>query len=395
MHTLLRRIYKELGNGVPVAVVTIATQEGSTPRTAGSKMLVGASGLLDGTVGGGLSEALAIQKAREVLRSGESSLMHFDMTGELAAGADMICGGKLSFLVERFAPDAVTLQLIEGLLERLAHGRRSLLLSSTQGSPQRMVLRPEMTGHADFPASAFLSEASLIKAGQTGEAAKGARVLLLEGREYLLEPCHASSRLFIAGGGHVSRPTAQLAASVGFDVTVIDDRTEFADPARFPWANKTLTIPDFTACFSRQVIGAELDPDSYIVIVTRGHAYDAEVLAQALDSGAGYIGMIGSRRKRDAIYDKLLGQGFAKSSLELVYCPIGLNIGAETPEEIAVSIVGELIAVRAGKRGGGKKLIHEFSRGIQSSGVSGETAEAKTSAEPADPNNTRENGPIA
>lgn len=373
MHALLRRIYNELSGGVPLAVVTIATQEGSTPRTAGSKMLVSENGLLDGTVGGGLSEALAIEKARAVLFSGESSLLHFDMSGELAAGADMICGGKLAFLVERFNPDAATLRLLQGLQERLAQGKRSLLLSSTRGLPRRMLLCPEDAGgpifsgleaHGDstVPAdstnqsSAFLSSASLNEAIQGGATAKGARVLLLDGQEYLLEPCQAPSRLFIAGGGHVSRPTVQLAASAGFCVTVIDDRPEFADPARFPWAAQSSVIPEFTECFSRSVVGAELDSDSYIVIVTRGHAYDAAVLAQALSSGAGYIGMIGSRRKRDAVYAKLSAQGFPQLMLERVHCPIGLNIGAETPEEIAVSIVGELIAVRAGKRGDKKAL---------------------------------------
>ena len=125
---------------------------------------------------------------------------------------------------------------------------------------------------------------------------------------------------------------------------VIDDRPEFADPVKFPDAAKVHQLP-----FEGVLGKIPVDESSYLVIVTRGHIHDKTVLEQCLRTKAKYIGMIGSRRKKAMIYEKLLEEGFTKSDLDRVHAPIGLNIGAETPEEIAVSIVAELIQVRAGK----------------------------------------------
>jgi len=169
-------------------------------------------------------------------------------------------------------------------------------------------------------------------------------VLEHAGGSYALEPWAAASPLYIFGAGHVSRPTAQVAALAGFRVTVLDDRPEFANAERFPQA-ETRVLDGYDDCFAKLSAG----PGAFVVIVTRWHVHDAEVLGQALSTGAGYIGMIGSRRKRDAVYQRLRGQGFTDADLARVHCPIGLDIGAETPEEIAVSIVAELVQARAGK----------------------------------------------
>jgi xanthine dehydrogenase accessory factor len=148
--------------------------------------------------------------------------------------------------------------------------------------------------------------------------------------------------IYCFGAGHVALPTAHLAALVGFRVVILDDRKEYANPDRFPEANKTLILNDY----NRAMDGLDIDEDSFIVIVTRGHKYDREVLEQALKTSAGYIGMISSRRKRQAIYDALTAEGIKKERLDWVHSPIGIDIGGETPEEIAVSIVAELIKVR-------------------------------------------------
>ena len=129
---------------------------------------------------------------------------------------------------------------------------------------------------------------------------------------------------------------------VGFNVVVIDDRAEFANQERFPDAHTRL-IGDF----EQAVEGLQIDGDSFVVIVTRGHRFDRVVLQQVTNSSAAYIGMIGSRTKRDAIYRQLIVEGVATArDLERVHCPIGLSIGAETPEEIAISIVAELVQER-------------------------------------------------
>jgi xanthine dehydrogenase accessory factor len=157
-----------------------------------------------------------------------------------------------------------------------------------------------------------------------------------------MEPVAARSLLYVFGGGHVSRQIVPLAAKVGFHVVVIDDREEFADPHRFPEATEVRCIP-FEGVMGR----IPINDTSFLVIVTRGHMGDKSVLAQALTTDAGYIGMIGSRQKRELIYQALSGEGFTQADLARVHSPIGIPIGAETPEEIAVSIVAELIQARA------------------------------------------------
>ena len=169
-------------------------------------------------------------------------------------------------------------------------------------------------------------------------------VLEIAGRRILADPVSAAGTVYIFGAGHVSLALARLTTMVDFRTVVLDDRRQFASKERFPKADDVHVLENFKAALE----GLFIDPNSYMVIVTRGHSHDKTVLAQALRSTAGYIGMIGSRRKRAAIYDALLAEGFTQADLDRVHSPIGLAIGAETPEEIAVSIIGELIAKRAG-----------------------------------------------
>ena len=150
--------------------------------------------------------------------------------------------------------------------------------------------------------------------------------------------------LLLCGGGHVSLEVAALAHACGFVVDVVDDRPEFSDPARFPMARRCLTLPGFENLVEACGIGRR----HYVAIVTRGHSFDREALAQALTSHAAYIGMIGSKSKREQVYAFLRAQGVPDAELAAVRCPIGLSIGAETPGQIAVSVVAELLAARAG-----------------------------------------------
>jgi len=160
--------------------------------------------------------------------------------------------------------------------------------------------------------------------------------------EVLVEPVSAPSILYVFGAGHVSRQIVPLAARVGFRPVVIDDREEFADPTHFPTAAEVRCLP-----FDDVMERLPVDGSSFLVIVTRGHMGDKRVLGQALRTKARYIGMIGSRQKRKLIYQALLDEGFTQGDLDSVHSPIGIEIGAETPEEIAVSIVAQLIHVRA------------------------------------------------
>lgn len=159
--------------------------------------------------------------------------------------------------------------------------------------------------------------------------------------EIFIEPILPTPTLYIFGGGHIALTLVKTSKLVGFKVVVIDGRSEFANPERFPEAEVTIA-EDYSKVFSR----LKIDKSSYIVIVTHGHTGDEVVLAGALGTEAKYIGMIGSKTKNEAIFSHLTAKGIAREQLDRVHAPIGLNIFAQTPEEIAVSILAEIIEVR-------------------------------------------------
>jgi len=343
MDDVLRELIATLEQGRTAALAVILTQEGSAPRSAGSRMLLvdggtGGAAIAAGTVGGGLVEARVMAAGAEVLATGGRRVVAFDLSGELAAGADMICGGRLRVFLERAAPG--DLPLWRRLAETLGRGGRCLRLTPLDGKGMTLLLPDGICG--DEPAPGLERAAR-----EAGAAMAAAAPLEHAGRTYALEPFAAATPLFIFGAGHVSRPTARVAALCGFAVTVLDDRPEFASPERFPEA-RTRVLASFAEGFA----GLGVEAGAFVVIVTRGHVHDAAVLALALRTPAAYVGMIGSRRKRDAVYARLRGQGFDAAELARVHCPVGLGIGAETPEEIAVSIVAEMIQVRAAAREG-------------------------------------------
>ncbi|WP_147820677.1 XdhC family aldehyde oxidoreductase maturation factor [Salidesulfovibrio onnuriiensis] len=330
-----RHILKQLQAGRTVALATIMDKSGSAPRLPGSKMFLDQDGALHDTIGGGKMEYESLAACREILDGGAPRMLHFDMT---VLGpdrdADMICGGILNVLIERITPELAA--QYELALECARKGSRGVWVVdiTEEQNPQRSFV--DMTENKQPMPGLDLK--SVMRGRST-------KLLHDEHRTFLVDPLPKSGTLVLFGGGHVSRAVAELASGVGFDVKVVDDREEFSNAERFPMARAALVIPDFENAGEAM----ELDDESFAVIMTRGHAHDRDVLAQVLRSPARYIGMIGSIPKRNATYKQLLERGFTEEELARVHCPIGLKIGAETPEEIAVSILAELIAARAGK----------------------------------------------
>jgi xanthine dehydrogenase accessory factor len=181
----------------------------------------------------------------------------------------------------------------------------------------------------------------------TGKQAEEGGMICGGVMDIYIEPILPAERVFVFGGGHISLFVAKMAKMAGFEVAVIDDRPQFANPERFPEADEILAEEFFLALPKLKV-----NSSSYLVIVTRGHAYDQEVLEWAVGTKARYIGMIGSRRKIQTVYDNLQAKGISREKLEPVHAPIGLDIGALTPEEIAVAIVAEMIQERRKPRKG-------------------------------------------
>jgi xanthine dehydrogenase accessory factor len=280
------------------------------------------------------------------LASGRPAVLEVRLSGQAVAGAEMLCGGNVDVLIEPVFPeDAGAESVFQALQAMIAEGRRGVLLTVVTAG-RRMVQRSILsaTGNVIGDASGRF-EAAGIDPRQWADARGFSLEALDPGKDpalVLVEPVEPEALLVLFGGGHISTFVAPLAHTVGFRVCVIDDRAEFANSERFPTAERLLVCP-VSAAFERIAV----TPATYLVIVTRGHIHDREALRAALATRPAYIGMIGSRRKRDLIYASLVEEGVPAEDLRRVHCPIGISIGAETPQEIAVSIVAELIQVRA------------------------------------------------
>jgi xanthine dehydrogenase accessory factor len=334
-------IHEMLSRKQPLVVALILSQEGSTPRSAGTRMMIGADGTVAGTIGGGRIEASVMETAREMMGKPGAVVRSFDLTSEIADAMDMICGGKLEILMESMAPDEANRLFFLRMLQMLDHRQKGVMITEAPESDssglqiRRAVLLQEggAIGDADIG----------TKIGSIPKKLRAPVLTATGDRRFFIEPVMTAGTVYLFGAGHVSLQTAILAKRVGFDIVVLDDRVEFANSSRFSDADEVRVLSSFEKAFE----GLEIHPDSYLVILTRGHLHDKTVLQQALKTPAGYIGMIGSRKKRDAIYRALEKEGFSAGDFKKVHCPIGLSIGAQTPEEIAVSIVAEIIHARS------------------------------------------------
>jgi xanthine dehydrogenase accessory factor len=346
MLKLIQKICHFLEEGEDVVLATIIDSSGSTPRSEGSQMLVRANGKISGTIGGGLVEAEVMSLAKEVFKTGIAQTKTIELTGPTVATTDrMICGGRMEILLEFITASQENQATFGDLFNALQNKPRSYLLIDlgvNEGDSTVMKRYLVQEGHViwgEFPNPVSGLETLALCANK--EKLPG--VLEIETHRFFVEPALFPATVYLFGAGHVSQQVALVAALVNFRTVVLDDRPEFANQERFPKADEVKELASFDQAFA----DLKIDHDSYLVIVTRGHVHDKTVLAQALRSKAVYVGMIGSRRKRDKIYQSLLEEGFLQQDIDRVHCPIGLNIGGETPEEIAVSIVAELIKVRS------------------------------------------------
>jgi len=332
MNRFIRDVCGLLDSGRDVVLAAVVGHAGSTPRSCGARMAILEDASILGSVGGGILEAKVIMLAPGLFARGGALVQEFTLTGDQADSLGMACGGNVTVFLERLEAGGRSPALFAALAGELEAGRASVLVTDLDGPDEALTVRAKRLVPGNGPPE-FEPRPSFLP-----------RLERNEGGPRLLEPFIPPCSLHIAGAGHVALFTARLAALTGFRVHVFDDRAAFANRERCPEAWAVRVLPSFANCFEDG-----LGPADFVSILTRGHQHDTVVLAQALATRAGYLGMIGSRRKREAAYAAMLAQGFSPADLDRVHCPIGLGIGAETPEEIAVSIVAELIAVRSGQ----------------------------------------------
>lgn len=299
IHETLLAVANEIAAGRGAALCAIVATRGSTPQPPGAMVCVNSAVQMTGTLGGGCVEAEVRQRAFELLSRRHSELLTFQLDHDFGYDDGLICGGQMDVAISVF-DQASDVNMLCAASECLRAGQEAVIplrVQSTQGS-------------VDY------------------------RVTI-----------EASPELVVAGAGHIGKVLAEMAASLGFRVVVVDDRVEYSNVKRFRPPIRTVV-----GNIAETLREWPIDPSTYIVIVTRGHKHDEEALGAVLGRAAKYVGMIGSRRKIAVIFDDLRHAGFSMAQLEQVHAPVGLSIGAVTPDEIAVSIAAELISVRRASR---------------------------------------------
>ncbi len=318
-----------------LVLATSIDVKGSSPRHPGAKMLLDGTGVRLGTIGGGRGEASGLEACRRALGSGRPELLKLEMLGTDVAGTDMICGGVHTLLIE----PVTAAEPYRIVLDHVSRGEQVLLV-------KRLALSIE--GVPSLELAVFDRRGAQVSGPPIGmEPTAALRFLQAtqprfdEATSTYCEPVFPVEKLLILGGGHVGMALAAAAVPLGFEVTVVDDRPEVLAEGACPESVHTVT-----AGFSEAIAGFPCDAATYAVVVTRSHTLDLECVRALLPRNYRYAGFMGSARKTRFIIEQVLQDGFDPAKVAALWAPIGLDIGAETPEELALAILGELVAVR-------------------------------------------------
>lgn len=336
MEQIIKLIMECMKQGENLVLVTVIHGNGSIPRGAGAKMLVNKEQILTGTIGGGAIEYRAEQLAKEALAKKESFVRRFSLGGENKEELGMICGGDVTIYFQYInSENKPFLELCEKVKKAFLSGINSWLVT-------------DITDENNWKVSFFNKEQGIIgeKIENNGKIqVKTLTEVNINGRRYICDSIINEGKLYIFGGGHVAQELVPIAAHVGFRCIIFDDRKEYANGNLFPDAEE-LIIGDFEHILDK----VKITSNDYTAVMSRGHQYDYLLQKQLLMTEAYYIGVMGSRKKLHILEEKLLKEGFTHKDLGRFQSPIGTAILAETPAEIAISIVSELIRVRAMKR---------------------------------------------
>ena len=353
MREVIQGVIDDLKEGQPCVLATVVRTKGSTPQKAGAMLLVRQDGTGLGTLGGGCVEGDIWFAAKELLRlNGGPEFKDYYLNEDIAARDGLVCGGTMYFYLEPLREPENFTSIGGEIVEAYDGGRPvslAIVVNSKDGGPAlgaKLLLRSDgsVTGSLG---NAELDTQAIEIARQVADVGGNESFSVADGTEVFVEGFTTPPTLVMVGGGHVGKATADLAQSLGYRVYLVDDRPEFCNEERFPYAEERVV-----ATYDKWADYLDLNVNSFVVVATRGHRYDDMALESALKTRARYIGVLGSRRKTIMIFRRLLQQGVPLERIKEVYAPIGLNIGALEPEELAVSIMSEIIMVRRGGDGG-------------------------------------------
>ena len=327
-----------------LVIATVVESKGSKPQKPGISAFFGSKGLITGTIGGGATELAVDKEARNAIKTKKSGYLKFDLNNEVSDAESPICGGNMSILID--AEPLKQLKVFSSLAESIKKRESGILLTtfSFLGNKVGSIDRNWITTENSVTFKGVMEHGVLETAlqilymqGTEPVLTKNASGKLCFYEKLLPQPC-----LIIAGAGHIGKALSHLGKLLDFEVTVWDDRPEYANHKNLPDADSVL-IGKIGECLGKIVV----DSDTFIVIVTRGHKDDAEVLRKFIRSEAGYIGMIGSKRKVAQVKEMFLKNGWANpEQWDCIHTPVGIEIGSVTVQEIAISIAAQLIQVR-------------------------------------------------
>ncbi|MDR3599745.1 MAG: XdhC family protein [Desulfosporosinus sp.] len=364
IHLGLKKVFDQ---NLEAALITVTSVLGSTPRKPGAKMAVFADGTTVGTIGGGCGEAEARREALNVLAAGTSKIHYLNMTADIAQEEGMVCGGIMGLFIEYLGSQSPMeqSQLNKDYWAALENNNNPVLVTVIEADEDWLIGKKLfIKNNGDIFGDLNLEKLNrvAIESAKTGSRRCQPLLISLDSEFELcetsvtkaafrlfIEPPTTAVKLLILGAGHIARPLATMAKMLGYEVAVVDDRPSFANSARFNTAD-TIICNDFEQALE----AIDINPQTFVVIITRGHRYDKVCLRKVINQPASYIGMIGSRKRVKALISEMEEEGVSSEALQKLYSPIGLKIGAETPEEIAVSILSELIKVQRGLNQNGK-----------------------------------------
>ena len=335
---------EKLGKGEPVVVATVIRTKGSTPQKPGAKLLVRQDGSGTGTLGGGCVEGDIWFAAKQLMqRGGAAEYKEYELNEELAAEDGLVCGGTMYFLIDPVYSPGDYLPYAEEI-SGAYQGEGSVALATVikSGDDGTSVIGDKLfireNGETEGSlGSEDLDVAAIDKAFELMVHGRNEYVTTATGAEYFIEAYTTPPQLVICGGGHVSRALASLAKPLEFRLFITDDREEFANQTRFPEADIVVNEKPEEALPTLPI-----NPNTFIVVATRGHRYDNTALLAAAKTPAKYVGLMGSKRKTILIYEDLMRGELTLERIREIRSPIGLDIRARTPEEIAISIMSEI-----------------------------------------------------
>lgn len=323
MKNLFVKLNEKLNNGEDVVLCTIISSSGSSPRKSGTKMLVFNDGSIFGTIGGGIVEYNTINLALESLKSKKSLVEEFSLDIKDVEKEGMVCGGKVKVFVRPFCyKNEDDVLIINKILLELNKKNDCLIMYDLTKNTINAISSEDKE---------FLKCVEKYKIKNKS---------LLADDDKFIDLYKEDGFVYIFGGGHISQALVPVISKLNFNVIVLEDRKEFSDLELFSGALST-SLVDF------KNINLNISPKDYIIIMTRGHKADFDILEFSLNSEAKYIGLIGSKSKWAYTVDKLIEDGFCEEDYRRVNNPIGIDISAETPDEIAISIAAQLIKKRA------------------------------------------------